>query len=146
VFFERKWLAAFAAMFINALPVFRGVSGRRGLTDMRARLLSDQCIMLLFPEGTRTRTGEMNRFKPGVGMLVAGTPVPVIPCFLDGVLDAMPPGKRLIRPKRITIRVGPSYQFADITNDREGWEACAERLYQAVVALNLTGCRNGLDL
>jgi 1-acyl-sn-glycerol-3-phosphate acyltransferase len=135
VFFERHWLAAFSAMFVNALPVFRGVTGRHGLADMRDRLLSERCILMLFPEGTRTRTGSMNRFKPGVGMLVAGTEVPVVPCYIQGGFEAMPPGRRFVRPKRISIRVGPPHQFADLANDRSGWDQCAQRLEQAVLAL-----------
>jgi 1-acyl-sn-glycerol-3-phosphate acyltransferase len=135
VFFEHRGLAAFSATVVNALPVFRGVSGRHGLADMRERLLRERCVMLLFPEGTRTRTGQMGRFKPGVGMLVAGTEIPVVPCHIHGAYEAMPPGRRFIRPKRIAIRLGAPQQFAELTNDRPGWELCAQRLEQAVVGL-----------
>ncbi len=135
VFFERYSLAAFSAMFINAIPLFRSVNGGRGLAEMRERLLGEPCIMLLFPEGTRTRTGVMNRFKSGVGMLVAGTSVPVVPCHIQGAFAAMPPNGWWLRPKRVTIRLGPAQTFREVTNKREGWNECAECLEQAVRSL-----------
>jgi 1-acyl-sn-glycerol-3-phosphate acyltransferase len=140
VFFERYSLAAFSAMFINAIPVFRSVARGRGLADMRERLLGEPCIMLLFPEGTRTRTGEINRFKSGVGMLVAGTSVPVVPCHIQGAFEAMPPNGWLLRPKRLTIRLGPAQTFVEVANKREGWDECAECLEQAVRSLAPNVC------
>ena len=47
------------------------------IDDLRTRLLEEPIVYMLFPEGTRTRTGAIGRFKPGVGMLVAGTDIPV---------------------------------------------------------------------
>ncbi len=135
VFFERYSLAAFTAMFINAIPVFRNIEGRRGLREMRERLLSEGCIFVIFPEGKRTRTGEMNRFKSGIGMLVAGTTVPVVPCHIQGAFEALPPNCWMLRPKRLTIRVGPAQSYMDVANKREGWNQCAESLEQAVQSL-----------
>ena len=59
-------------------------------------------MLILFPEGTRSRTGEMGPFKPGIGALVAGTAAPVVPCYLSGAFAAWPPTSRLPRP-------GPHY-------------------------------------
>jgi len=143
VFFEQRWLAAFSALVLNALPVFRGAAGRHSWADMRARLLDDQCILILFPEGTRTRTGVMGEFKPGVGMLVAETPVPVVPCHIAGAYEAMPPGTAFIRPRRINIRLGPPQLFHDAPNSREGWEHCAQRLQEAVSNLQDTAAERG---
>lgn len=135
VFFERYSLAAFSAIVINAIPVFRSASGNRGLGEMRERLLREPCIIVLFPEGKRTRTGEMNRFKAGVGMLVAGTSVPVVPCHIHGAFEAMPPGCWLWRPRRVTIRLGRAQTFAELAHKREGWNLCADSLEQAVRSL-----------
>jgi 1-acyl-sn-glycerol-3-phosphate acyltransferase len=135
VFFERYSLAAFSAMFINAIPVFRAVRRGRGLNEMRDRLLAEPCILILFPEGKRTRTGEMNRFKSGIGTLVAGTSVPVIPCHIQGTHAAMPPNGWFLRPRRLTLRIGPAQTFLEMPNRREGWDACANRLEQAIGSL-----------
>jgi 1-acyl-sn-glycerol-3-phosphate acyltransferase len=136
VFFERLSLAAFSAVFVNAFPIVRGPSGRHGLADVRERLLSEPSILILFPEGTRTRTGEMNRFKPGIGMLVAETSIPVVPCYLSGTAEALPLHGWFVRPAHLAIRLGPPQVFSDLPNNREGWNACSLRLEEAVRALS----------
>lgn len=135
VFFEHYSLAAFSSLFLNAIPVLRNAPQRRGLNEVRERMIDDSCVMVLFPEGTRSRTGAMNSFKPGVGMLIAGTPVPVIPCHIHGAFEAMPPHGRFPRPKRITVRFGPAQTFQATVNKRDGWEECAARLEHAVRSL-----------
>jgi 1-acyl-sn-glycerol-3-phosphate acyltransferase len=128
VFFETPAVAAFAAHLLNALPVWRRSAGKHGLVDLRRRLLEEEAMYILFPEGGRSRDGQMRPFKPGVGMLVAGTAVPVVPCHLQGTLEAFPPGTRLPRPNRITLRIGKPLTFADVPNDRAGWDHIATTL------------------
>lgn len=122
VFFETPALAAFAAHLLNALPVWRKNAGRHGLSDLRKRLVEDKAIYLLFPEGARSRDGEMKPFKAGLGMLIAGTAVPVVPCYLDGPLEAFPPGSRWPVGHRVRLRVGAARSFPEAKNDREGWD------------------------
>ena len=136
VFFESRPKAAFTAKVVNAFPVVRRSVGGRNLAELRDKLLNELCVFVLFPEGTRTRNDVMNRFKPGVGILVAGTSVPVVPCFIDGAFKAMPPNSWLLRPRRLTIRLGVPQIFDDVSNDRAGWNLCAERLEQSVQSLS----------
>lgn len=121
VFFESAFATAFAAGFINALPVWRKKRTPKALQELREKLVGGPCGFILFPEGARSRDGNYLPFKPGVGMLVAGTPVPVVPCHLSGTFEACPAGMRFPRPKRIIIRVGESVRFADVSNDKAGW-------------------------
>lgn len=136
VFFENEAVAAFAATVLNAMPVDRKALCRRGLADLKDRLIRDECIFTLFPEGTRARDGQMGSFKPGIGMLVAGENVPVVPCYLQGAHAAMPPDSRLVRPKKLGIRIGPPKNFSHLPKSREGWETCAKELEDAVRALS----------
>ncbi len=137
VFFETLPVAGFAAAALNALPVWRRAARGHGLADLRQRLLAEPCIYILFPEGARTRVGKMERFKPGIGMLVAGTSVPVVPCYLHGAFEAMPANSWLLRPKRISVRLGKAVTFEGFTNERAGWTQVAGILEAAV--LNLGG-------
>ncbi len=121
VFFESGFATAFAAGFINALPVWRKKRTPHALKELRDKLIGAPCGFILFPEGARSRDGKMMACKSGIGMLVAGTPVPVVPCHITGSFDAMPAGVRLPRPRRITIRVGQPLKFADVPNDKIGW-------------------------
>jgi 1-acyl-sn-glycerol-3-phosphate acyltransferase len=105
------------------------------LADLRQRLVTRACIYIVFPEGTRSRTGEMGKFKSGLGMIVAGTPVAVVPCRLYGAFESLPPGKRVPRPHRIRLKIGPNLKFADVVDSREGWDEIARRLEEAVRGL-----------
>lgn len=69
-FFTRRASSIFATACMNALPLWRKNCGAHSLEELRERLLNHGPVYILFPEGTRTRTGEMARFKPGLGRLV----------------------------------------------------------------------------
>ena len=92
-------------------------------------------IYILFPEGTRTRTGEVARFKPGLGRLVAGTNIPIVPCYLNGTFAALPTTGTVPRWKKISVHVGKPLSFAETTNDRVGWESIAAATENAVRSL-----------
>ena len=90
-FFDVWWRKGLTALFFNAFPVDRsGLRGRRGLATS---LLDDGVPLLLFPEGTRSRTGEMGNFKPGAAALCISRDVPCLPIALYGASHAMPYGK-----------------------------------------------------
>ncbi len=90
-FFDVWWRKGLTALFFNAFPVDRnGLRGRRGLATS---LLDDGVPLLLFPEGTRSRTGEMGTFKPGAAALCISRDVPCLPIAIVGASEAMPYGK-----------------------------------------------------
>src|SRR5436305_5227293 len=146
VFFESAFTTAFAAGFINALPVWRKKRTPKALQELRAMLLGDPCGIILIPAGARSRDGNYMPFKPGVGMLVAGTAVPVVPCHLSGTFEAMPAGVRFPRPRRITIRVGEAVRFADVKNDRDGWERVVRVVEERVKELGTDSGRRASRL
>ncbi len=131
---RKAWFSAFA---INALPLSRtgGGKGREAMLDLRRRLSEDPCGFILFPEGTRSRTGEMARFRSGLGMLVAGTSVPVVPCAIKGAFEAFPPSARFPRPKKVQLLIGAAMSFEDVSEDEEGWKRVAEKTEKAVSEL-----------
>lgn len=134
-FFTNTARAAFAAYAINALPVWRSRTSVRDIKDLRARLHEDGAVLILFPEGTRTRTGAMGAFKPGLGALVAGTPIPVVPCYLAGGHAAWPPGRRLPRPGRLHLAIGRPLDFKDVSPGRAGFNDVSTQCEAAVRAL-----------
>src|SRR5258708_14938087 len=131
-FFETPAVAAFATGMMNALPMWRKNCGHHALDALRNRLVNEPCGYILFPEGTRSRTGKMGPFRHGIGMLVAGTHVPVIPCNLQGTFEAMPPGPKWPRPAHIALRIGDPTKFADVPRERSGWQTIAQTLEQMV--------------
>ena len=143
VFFQTNAAAFFSAMALNALPMWRKRCGTHALDDLRERLIGEPAIYILFPEGTRTRDGKMGGFKPGLGRIVAGSNVPVVPCHLDGAFRAMPPGRRVPSPARLTLRVGEPLHFSDMPDERQSWQEIAARLEAAVSALAADASTSG---
>jgi 1-acyl-sn-glycerol-3-phosphate acyltransferase len=135
-FFTSVRSSAFAAWAVNALPVWRRRTSARDLDGLRQRLAEDELVFILFPEGTRSRTGTMGRFLPGIGALVAGSAVPVAPCFLEGAHACWPAGRSWPRPGKLRLRIGPPLDFAATPNDKAGWISVARQCEDAVRALS----------
>ena len=135
VFFETPVASIFAAMMLNALPMWRKRCGSHAMLDLRVRLTGDPAIYILFPEGTRSRDGRIGAFKPGIGMIVAESDVPVVPCYLRGTHAALPPGRRWPGPARISVSIGSPLTFSAATNDRTGWLKISDQLATAVRTL-----------
>jgi 1-acyl-sn-glycerol-3-phosphate acyltransferase len=135
VFFETIASSMLAATLINALPLWRKKVTTHALDELRERLARGQSGYILFPEGARSRDGNFLPFKAGLGMLVAGTNVPVIPCHIAGAFEALPAFSNFPRPRRIRVRVGAPITFESVPADREGWSIVAERTKDAVARL-----------
>jgi long-chain acyl-CoA synthetase len=76
--------------------------------------------LVWYPEGQRSPTGALQPFKPGVGLLLAHFRVPVVPVFLHGTHEALPPGKALPRPTPITVVFGPPLDGRELEQQGEG--------------------------
>jgi 1-acyl-sn-glycerol-3-phosphate acyltransferase len=139
VFFETPVASVFSAMMLNALPMWRKRCGSHAMQELRDRLIGEPAIYVLFPEGTRSRDGQMGRFKPGIGMIIAGSEVPIVPCYLAGAHGAFPPGKSLPRPVKLSLRIGPPLIFGHLPNERAGWQQISTDLEAAVTALRDAG-------
>ena len=92
----------------------------------------EKAIFIIFPEGGRTRTGSMMPFKHGLGMLVAETNVPVVPCGLIGSFEALPPNRKVPRPLKLKLVIGDQLEFASTSNDRAGWSLIATSVESSV--------------
>ncbi|MGH7125108.1 MAG: lysophospholipid acyltransferase family protein, partial [Stellaceae bacterium] len=138
-FFTSFASSAFAALALNALPLRRRATKPADLAMLKTRLVEERLVYILFPEGTRSRTGDMAAFKAGIGALVAGTPVPVVPCYLDGAFAALPPDRRWPRFTRLRLRIGEPLSFADLPSERAAWEGVAQCCEAAVRGLGGAG-------
>jgi 1-acyl-sn-glycerol-3-phosphate acyltransferase len=132
VFFQSSVTSTFSAIMLNALPMWRKNCGPHALADLRRKLQEEKAIFIIFPEGGRSRNGSMMPFKHGLGMLVAETNVPVVPCGLVGTFEALPPHRNFPRPVRIKLIIGDALQFASTANDRAGWSEIAASIESRV--------------
>lgn len=127
---------ALAAVVVNALPFGRRAHIRQSLELCRHLLSNPGNILILFPEGTRTTTGQMGEFKPGIGLLVAGTELPVVPCHLDGAFEAWPKGKIIPRPRKLRLKIGVPRTYSQLTPGKDSAEHISNDLRAAVLKLS----------
>jgi 1-acyl-sn-glycerol-3-phosphate acyltransferase len=109
---------------VGGFPIQRDGFGAQGMKETLRRLRAGG-IVTFFPEGTRSRTGEVGPLKPGVAVLAQRAGVPIVPAGIAGTFEAWPRGRRLPRPHPIRVHYGRAIQPADLA----GLEA------EAVVAL-----------
>ncbi len=134
-FFTSLPRSAIASTFINALPFDRKAGGGRSL-ELCARLLQQEGnILILFPEGTRTTTGAIGRFRSGIGRLAAGNDLDILPCHLEGGMRAWPKGKLLPRPQRLHLRIGHARNFRHRGTTSESVKAVCAELQECVSRL-----------
>jgi long-chain acyl-CoA synthetase len=96
-----------------------------------AVVLKSQKSLIWFPEGHRSPTGELQPFKPGIGMLLDRYPVPVVPVFIHGTHEAMPPGRVWVRPKKVTVFFGEPLDPRKLEQQGEG-DQPQSRIVQAL--------------
>jgi glycerol-3-phosphate dehydrogenase (NAD(P)+) len=108
--FEKRW-QAWILNALGAFPVDRGAGDRGAMETARAILERGDCVVV-FPEGTRVRSGPLGSPRRGVGRLALETGAPVAPVTVIGS-DQVRRGLR-IRPRKVRIRVGRPLLFPTV--------------------------------
>ncbi len=118
---------------LNARPVKRDGSDGRAL-KAALKLLGENRAILLFPEGTRGVEGRLGEGKPGAGMLAVLSGAPVVPVYVSGTARALPPGRALPRPARVTVTFGPPLLFKSAGDERrkERYREATEEMMRAI--------------
>jgi 1-acyl-sn-glycerol-3-phosphate acyltransferase len=135
--FEKKLLGPIISR-VNALPVDLS---RGDLAAFRSilKLLQEGHRTVIFPEGTRSLTGQIQKARPGIGMIIARTLAPVVPIRIFGSFEAWPKGGK-IRPHPITVVVGKPIRFKKddfAAHNREVYQKISEQVLAAVAALEM---------
>ncbi|MFM7423427.1 MAG: lysophospholipid acyltransferase family protein, partial [Elainella sp.] len=92
--------------------------------------------ILIFPEGTRSQTGELQEFQPGLGLLALQLQVPIVPVYLEGTYQALPKGQLLPQRHPIQVSFGQPLEVkSNPTADREACQAIADQARTAILQL-----------
>ncbi|MBF8269564.1 MAG: PlsC protein [Gammaproteobacteria bacterium] len=62
--------------------------------------------IIIYPEGTRSLTGQMANFKKGPAMIATELGIPIVPAYIDGTFAAMRKGSKFIKPHQIRVHIG----------------------------------------
>jgi len=123
-FFKTPLLALFSDLW-RAIPIREGRRDYKALYRMLRALREG--VMLLFPEGTRTRDGSIGPGRPGAGLVALGTRASVVPVTIEGMDRVLPIGSvfpRLFR--RVYIYFGHPIDYSDLQGRPRSKETAQE--------------------
>ena len=118
------WLAA---LFFNAFPLPQREAGARQTLRYVGDLLANDFSVLIFPEGQRSESGEIGRFRPGIGMMASRLDVSVVPVRIDGLDKVLHPTWRMARPGRVRVAFGAPLRLTG-----EDYEGLTQQVEDAV--------------
>ncbi len=130
-FFDVWWRSAFTALVYGGFPIERG--GGEKATAKAKELIREGWNLIVFPEGTRSPDGWMQRFRHGSAKLAIDMGMPVMPIAIVGASVAMPKGRNWPAPGRPPIRV----RYGEALHPREGesHQELSLRMQQAIAEL-----------
>jgi 1-acyl-sn-glycerol-3-phosphate acyltransferase len=99
-------------------------AGLKVMTQAAARIRERGLSVLLFPEGSRSRSGQLQEFKEGVAYIAIKSGVPVVPFALRGTRDVLPIGSGHVRGGEVDFLIGEPVPSAGYTlKEREAFTA-----------------------
>lgn len=102
------------------------------LTYIKAQL-HDGMSTVIFPEGTRTKTGEMGRFKAGAFKIAMDMGLPVVPITLNGFYKSMPSGQFFVNPRsRVSLHIGKPIDISQFTDINKAMVAVREKVAEGL--------------
>jgi long-chain acyl-CoA synthetase len=119
-----------SSLFFNAFPLPQREAGARQTLRYIGEVIEDGFSLLIFPEGKRTDSGEIDRFRPGIGMIASRLNVPVVPIRLEGLDKVLHHTWKMARPGRVRIAFGAPLHLTG-----EDYEGLAKQVEEAVRAL-----------
>ena len=111
--------------------------------ERAAAVIRSGVSALVFPEGTRSRTGQLLPFKNAPFGLAIAAGVPVVPLYVRNTFEIMPKGRFLLRPRPILIVVGEPISTEGMTVERR--QELRDRVHAAVLALKARVDAEGVD-
>ena len=136
ILFKSGWRRAFSRT-VRVLSVDPMLGIRAGLASSAVTLQRGN-ILVWFPEGWRSKDGNLQPFIPGIGALLLRSPAPVVPVYISGTFRAWPRQHRFPRLHPLTVRFGrplDPQRWKDLVSAGDAAEKIALSVKEAVAAL-----------
>jgi 1-acyl-sn-glycerol-3-phosphate acyltransferase len=133
------WLKKSFFTAIGQVPVERGSSAARAALDTCNRLLREDKLVGIYPEGTRSPDGRLFKGKTGVARMALESQVPVIPVAMIGTNRVNPIGSKVWRPYKVRVKVGEPLDFSryyGMTSDRFIQRSMTDEIMYALMELS----------
>jgi long-chain acyl-CoA synthetase len=141
-FFDNRYKRAYMNNFTNIVPIERSGSLRQSLRHARS-FLERGYSALIFPEGTRSMSGEMAEFKSGFAYLALNTRTGILPAYLWGTYQAFPKGSTVLKGREVGARIGRFLTIEELEELTQGMpRAEAYRLVAALVRHEVENLRD----
>ncbi len=131
-FFGNAVVSRLLKTYTNLLPIGRTGAVKDALSAA-GRVMKEGRSVLIFPEATRSTSGEIGPFKSTVGYLALQNKADVLPAYLDGTFRALPKGAVFPRARRLAVRFGPVISQAELRRAVDGLPP--KEAYRAAAAL-----------
>lgn len=108
-FFHHSRKRNLVQLLMNLIPIDREASKESILTSVKlceAFIKKGNRNLIIYPEGTRSTTGELQVFKKGTAWIAMRLKLPIVPAYISGTYAAMPKGKIFPKPKAISVTIG----------------------------------------
>lgn len=132
----RSCISRWVVPRVRAFPVKRGTPDRKAI-KWTLQLLAMGEMVVVFPEGTRSRTGELQEPEIGISYFILKSKAPVVPIAVSGTNRLIVSGKPLPRFGRIQVRIGKPLTFEEFYDNRsrEVQTQIAHRIMEEIRAL-----------
>lgn len=154
-FFSNTIRRVLLNLLMNLIPIDRKtnhVTIVESLAACREFIRNGNRNIIIYPEGTRSMTGKMGKFKKGPAMIATELGIKLVPAYISGTYKAMPKGSRFIKPAGIHVRIGRSIDPSEYI-DRENsgsrkhvyyliTKELEKRVHQLMVQDKSTGLNN----
>jgi len=105
----------------------KSAESRKHIVNKSIEYLKNGGSLIIYPEGTRTRTGEIGEGKWGITKLLFATGTPILPVALSGTFELLPPGGKLKIKKEIKINIGKPLYFTEEVKESRTLDKESER-------------------
>lgn len=132
-FFKKKFRQLFLSSIMNLIPVdrTRSYNSITAVVDTCRIFLQDHSRnIIVFPEGTRSLSGEIQNFKKGPAIISHELKIPILPAHINGTYQAMPKGHSLVKPKKIYVKIGEPIHPDSLESDKHDR---ANKIYRRII-------------